>query len=134
MLGQSQNSILWLEPLQKNDQSAEQTAKEWACPEYTEGSTDLLAEPRELVMSIMHSMSILVALETPSLIANSSASGAVVLPARALEDNTWWPSLQKCAAEIACMFLGSIALALVTITRVEEKEEVLRQRWSRDSK
>ena len=88
MLGQYQNSILWLKPLQKNNQSAEQTAKEWACPEYTEGSTDLLAEPRELVMSIMRSMSILVALETPSLMANSSASGAVVRPAGALEDDT----------------------------------------------
>ena len=134
MLGQSQNSILWLEPLQKNDRSAEQTAKEWACPECTEGSTDLLAEPRESVMSIMRSMSILVALETPSLMANSSASGAVVLPAGALEDDTWWPSLQKCAAEIACMFLGGIALASVTTTRVEEEEEASRQRRSRDSK
>ena len=123
MLGQSQNSTLWLEPLQKNNQSAEQTAKEWACPEYTEGSTDLLAEPRESVMSIMHSMSILVALEIPSLIANSSASGAVILPVRALEDNTWWPSLQECTAEIACIFLGSIALTSVTTTRVGKEEE-----------
>ncbi len=71
MLGQSQNSILWLEPLQKNDRSAEQTAKKWACPECTEGSTDLLAEPRESVISIMCSMSILVALETPSLMATA---------------------------------------------------------------
>ena len=118
MLGQFQNSILWLEPLQKNNQSAEQIANEWACPEYTERSTDLLAEPRESVISIICSMSILVALETPSLMANSSASGAVVLPAGALEDDTWWPSLQKCAAEIAYMFLGDIALASVTTTRV----------------
>ena len=108
MLGQSQNSILWLEPLQKNNQSAEQTAKEWACPECTEGSTDLLAEPRESVMSIMCSMSVLVALETPSLMVNSSVSGAVVLPAGAFEDDTWWPSLQKCIAKIACMFLGKV--------------------------
>ena len=106
MLGQSQNLILWLKPLQKNDRSVEQTAKEWACPECTEWSTDLLAEPRESVMSIMRSMSILVALETPSLMANSSASGAVIQLAGAFEDNTWWPSLQKCTAEIACMFLG----------------------------
>ena len=134
MLGQSQNSILWLKPLQKNNQSAEQTAKKWACPECTKGSTDLLAEPRESVMSIMHSMSILVALETASLMANSSASGAVVLPAGAFEDNTWWPSLQKCAAKIAYMFLGGIALASVTTTRVEEEEEASRQRRPRDSK
>jgi len=85
-------------------------------------------------MSIMHSMSILVALETPSLMANSLASGAVVLPAEALEDDIWWPSLQKCVAEIACMFLGGIALASVTTTRVEEEEEASRQRQSRDSK
>jgi len=128
LLGQSQNSILWLEPLQKNNWSAEQTAKEWACPECTEGLTDLLAESRESVMSIMHSMSILVTLETPSLMANSSASGAVVRPAGAFEDNTWWPSLQKCTTEIACMFLGSIALASVTTTRVEGEEEASRQR------
>ena len=134
MLEQSQNSILWLKPLQKNNQSAKQTAKEWACPECTEGLTDLLAEPRESVMSIMCSMSILVALETPSLMANSSASGAVVQPAGALEDDTWWPSLQKCATEIACMFLGGIALASVTTTRVEGKEEASRQRQPRDSK
>jgi len=79
-------------------------------------------------------MSILVALETPSLMANSLALGAVVLPAGVFEDDTWWPSLQKCAAETACMFLGGITLASVTTTRVEEEEEALRQRWSRDSK
>jgi len=73
-------------------------------------------------------MSILAALETSSLMGNSSASGAVVLPAGALEDNTWWPSLQKCAAEIACMFLGSIALASVTTIRVEGEEEASRKR------
>ena len=37
----------------------------------------------------------------------------------------WW---------IACMFLGGIALASVTTTRVEEEEEASRQRRSRDSK
>jgi len=79
-------------------------------------------------------MSILVALETSSLIANSSASEAVVLPAGALEDDIWWPSLQKYAAEIAYMFLGGIALTSVTITRVEGEEEASRQRRSRDSK
>jgi len=67
-------------------------------------------------------------------VVNSSALGAVVLLAGALEDDTWWSSLQKCAAETACMFLGGIALASVTTTRVEEEEEVSRQRWSRDSK
>ena len=124
--------ILWLEPLQKNDRSAGQTSREWACPEYTEGSTDLLVEPRESVMSIMCSISILVALETPSLMANSSVSGVVVLLARAFEDDTWWPNLQKCVAETACMFLGDIALTSVTTTRVEEEEEASKQRWSRD--
>jgi len=79
-------------------------------------------------------MSILVALGTPSLMANSSALGAVVLPAGTLEDDTWWSSLQKCVLEIACMFLGGIALVSVTTTRVEEEEEVSRQRWLRDSK
>ena len=39
-------------------------------------------------MRIMRSMAILVALAMPSLMANSSASGAVVLPAGALEDDT----------------------------------------------
>ena len=82
----------------------------------------------------MRSMSILVALETPSLMANSSALGAVVLLARALEDDIWWPSLQKCAAEIACMFLEGIALASVTTTKVEEEEEASKQEQSRDSK
>ena len=38
-------------------------------------------------MIIMCLISILVALETPSLIANSSVSGAVVLPAGALEND-----------------------------------------------
>jgi len=79
-------------------------------------------------------MSILVVLETPSLIANSLALGAVVLPAGAFEDNIWWPSLQKCTTETACIFLKSIALVSVTTTRVEEEEEASRQRWSRDSK
>jgi len=51
-------------------------------------------------------MSILVALEIPSLMANSSASGAVILPAGAFEDDIWWPDLQKYIAETACMFLG----------------------------
>jgi len=40
----------------------------------------------------MCSISILVVLETSSLIADGSASEAVVLPAKALEDDTWWPS------------------------------------------
>jgi len=85
-------------------------------------------------MNIMHSMSILVALETPSLITNSLASEAVVLPAGTLEDNTWWPDLQKCTTNTACMFLGDIVLISVTTTRVEGKEETSRQRQSRDSK
>jgi len=57
-------------------------------------------------MRIIHSISILVILEISSLIANSSASEVVVLPAGALEDDIWWPSSQKCITEIVCMFLG----------------------------
>jgi len=82
----------------------------------------------------MCSIPILVVLKTPSLIANSSVSGAVVLLAGALENNIWWPSLQKYVAEIACMFLRGIALASVTTTRVEKEEKALRHRQSRDSK
>ena len=85
-------------------------------------------------MSIMHSMSILVALETSSLMTNRLVSGAVVLPAGALEDNTCWPKFQIYAAETACIHLEGITLASVTTTRVEEEEEASRQRWSRDSK
>ena len=73
-------------------------------------------------MRIMCSMSILVALETPSLIANSSASKAVVLLAGAFENDTLWSSLQKCIAEIAYMFLESITFILVTTIRVKKKK------------
>jgi len=132
LLGQSQNSILWLKPLSKNNQSTEQTAKKWTCLECTKRLTDFLAEPRESVVSIMRSMSILVALETPSLMANSSASGIVVLLVRALEDNTCWPKFQICIVETACMCLESITLASVITTRVEGEEEASRQRWSRN--
>ena len=68
----------------------------------------------------------------PSLMANSSASGAVVLPAGVLEDDTYWPKFQICTAETACMHLEGITLASVTTTRVEEEEEASRQRQSRD--
>jgi len=83
-------------------------------------------------MRIMHSMAMLVALAMPSLMANSSASGAVVLPAGALEDDTCWPKFQRCAAETACMRLEGITLASVTTTRVEGEEEASRQRRLRD--
>ena len=76
----------------------------------------------------MHLMAILVALAIPSLIANSSASEAVVLPARALEDNTCWSKFQICAAETAYMYLEGITLASVTTTRVEGEKEASRQR------
>jgi len=56
-------------------------------------STAFLAELRESVIKIIYSMSILVALAISSLITNNSASGAVVLLAGALEDNTYCPSL-----------------------------------------
>ena len=70
-------------------------------------------------MKIMHSMAILVALAIPSLIANSSASGVVILPAGALKDNTYWPKFQIYIAETACMYLENIMLVSVTTTRVE---------------
>ena len=80
----------------------------------------------------MCSVAMLVALAIPSLMANSSALEAVVLPADVLENDTYWPKFQICAAETACMHLEDITLASVTTTRVEEEEEASRQRWSRD--
>ena len=79
-------------------------------------------------MRIMHSMAMLVVLAIPSLIANSSTSEVVILPAGALENNTCWPKFQICAAETACMHLEGITLASVTTTRIKEKEEASRQR------
>jgi len=61
------------------------------------------------------------ALETPSLIANSSALEVVVLLAGVFENDILWSSLQKCIAEMACMFLESIAFTSVTTIRVEKK-------------
>jgi len=92
LLGQFQKLILWLRLPQKNNLSIEHITRKWACPEYTERSTVFLTESRGSVIRIMCSISILVVLETSSLIANGSASEAVVLPAKALEDDTWWPS------------------------------------------
>jgi len=51
-------------------------------------STVFLAEPRESVMRIMYLISILVVLETFSLIANNSLLGAVVQLAGVLKDDT----------------------------------------------
>jgi len=70
-------------------------------------------------MRIIHSMAMLVALAMPSLITDSSASGAVVLPAGALEDDTCWPRFQRCTAKTACIHLEDITLASVTTIRVE---------------
>jgi len=72
----------------RNNLSVEQTAKEWACPGCTKRFTACLADPSESVMRIMHSIAMLVALAIPSLMVNSSASGVVVLPAGALENDT----------------------------------------------
>ena len=58
-----------------------------------------------------------------SLIANSSASGAVVWPAEALENNICCSSLYKYIVEIACMFLSSIVLVSVAIIRVEKPQD-----------
>jgi len=76
----------------------------------------------------MCSVAMLVALAIPSLMANSSALEAVVLPADALENDTYWPKFQICAAETACMHLEDITLTSVTTTRVEGEEEASRQR------
>ena len=76
----------------------------------------------------MCSVAMLVALAIPSLMANSSALEAVVLPADVLENDTYWPTFQICAAETACMHLEGITLASVTTTRIKEKEEASRQR------
>ena len=93
LLEQSQNLILWLRPQEKNDLRTEQTVKEWACSEYTERSTVFLTELRESVIRIMHSISILLALAIPGLIANSSVSKAVIWLAKTLENNTYCSSL-----------------------------------------
>jgi len=47
------------------------------------------------------------------------------LDTKALENDTWWHIFQKCAAERVCMFLRSIALVLVTITRLKKEETTL---------
>jgi len=83
-------------------------------------------------MRIIRSIAMLVALAISSLMANSSASGAVVLPARTLEDNTYWSKFQICIAETACMYLESITLVSITTTKVKEKEKASKKRWSRD--
>ena len=76
-------------------------------------------------------MFILVVLAISSLIANSSVLEVVQL-VRALENNICCSSLQKCAEETACTFLGGVKLVLVITMRVEEEEKALRYRWSRD--
>ena len=95
---------------------------EWAWPECTDASTALLAVLRESVMSMICLTLKEVALATPSLIAKSSASRAVAHLAGALDNNTCAPNLQKCAAELACIFLGGMTLASVTTTSIEGSE------------
>lgn len=65
-------------------------------------------------------------LVTFSIMINSLASKAIFWPAKALEDDICCLSLQKYVIEMACMFLGSIALALVTIIKVEREEKSLK--------
>jgi len=60
----------------------------------------------------------LVALEIPSLIANSLVSRVVVLSARVLKDNTCWSRIQIYVVETAYICLESITLISVIITRV----------------
>ena len=74
----------------------------------------------------MHFISMLVALAMSSLMVNSSVSKAVVLPARALENNICWPKLQICVTGTACIHLEDITLTSVTTTRVKKEEEALR--------
>ena len=69
-----------------------------------------------------------------SLIVNNLVSGVVVQLARALENNICCFSLQKCTAEIVCIFLEGIALVSVTTIRVEKEKEAPGHRWSRNSK
>ena len=44
-----------------------------------------------------------------------------------MEDDTYWPKFQICAAETACIRLEGITLASVTTTRVEEEEEMVKR-------
>jgi len=71
----------------KNDLSAEQIAKEWACSKYTKWFTIFLAKHRELVIRIICLTFILVVLKNSSLMTNSSASKVVILAAGILKDN-----------------------------------------------
>jgi len=91
-------------------------------------------EPRKLVIRIMYLISIIVALTMFSLIANSSALRVVVRLAMALENDNCCSGPQEYIVETACMFLGSLALVLVTTIRIEEEEEASRCRQSRDSR
>ena len=96
--------------------------------EYTKWFIIFLAELRELVIRIMYSTSILIALAILSLMANNSVSEAIVQLAKALEDNIYYPSLQKYIAEIACIFLEGITLAPIITIRIKEEKEALRHR------
>jgi len=108
---------------EKNNLSTEQITKECICSECTEWSTAFLAELGKSVIRTMYSISILVVLAMSSLIVNSLASGVVIQPARALENNICCPSLQKCTVEIVCIFLESIVLISVTTIRVKKPQD-----------
>jgi len=84
------------------------------------------------MIRIMCSISILVALAIPSLLANSLVSKAVFQPARALENYICYLNLQKYIVEIVCIFQNDIVLASVITMRVEKKKEALKHRQSRD--
>jgi len=86
------------------------------------------------MIRIMCSISILVALAIPSLLANSLASKAVFQPTRALENDICYLNLQKYIVEIVCIFQNDIVLASVITMRVEEEKEALKHRQSRDFK
>jgi len=102
---------------EKNNLSTEQITKECICSGCTEGSTTFLAKSGKSVIRIMYSMSILVVLAMSSLIVNGLASGVVVQPARALENNICCPSLQKCTAEIVCIFLEVISVTTIRVKK-----------------
>jgi len=78
---------------------------------------------RESVIVIMHSMSIIVTLAMSGLMANSSASRAVVWLAKTLKIDICYPSLQKYTVEMVCIFLEGVVLVSVITMRVEKKHQ-----------
>ena len=78
---------------EKRSISIRQIAKEWVYSEYIEEFTIFLTKLRRSVIRIIYLMSILVALEIFSFIANSSVSEAIIWLAKTLKDNIYYSSL-----------------------------------------